>query len=270
MDKKTEALKLALEVLEQLQGGCTDHNDGTVEAITVWCPEVIDAILEALAEQPAQRDDWKDRLIAQHEETILWQAKRIAELMEQPAQQEPLFWYRPCSNGMYEGPIHDAQIESVRKESGAWRPLYTSPPAPMQQRWPSDCLVSEKAKQSGFDLSPTPNMLYTVRGNHAQLVNFARAMLATAPQPAQQEPVAYIRKDQLQKAAQSPMLCEVTPEPRQDRIGIHTSPPASKPWVGLSDEEVHELWMAGDAGIGEKYYRVVAYEVGTKLREKNA
>jgi hypothetical protein len=58
---KDEALKLALEALEQLQGGCTDHDDGTVEAITVWCPEVIDAIKEALAltstkceEQPAQ------------------------------------------------------------------------------------------------------------------------------------------------------------------------------------------------------------------------
>ena len=50
---KDEALKLALEVLEELQGGCTDHDDGTVEAITVWCPEVISAIKEALA-QPAQ------------------------------------------------------------------------------------------------------------------------------------------------------------------------------------------------------------------------
>jgi hypothetical protein len=43
----------ALEVLEALQGGCTDHNDGTVEAITVWCPEVIDALKAAL-EQPEQ------------------------------------------------------------------------------------------------------------------------------------------------------------------------------------------------------------------------
>ena len=56
MTKQTEALKLALEALEQLQGGCTDHNDGTVEAITVWCPEVIDAIKEALA-QPAQEPE---------------------------------------------------------------------------------------------------------------------------------------------------------------------------------------------------------------------
>ena len=47
---KDEALKQALEALEQLQGGCTDHDDGTVEAITVWCPEVIEAIEEALAQ----------------------------------------------------------------------------------------------------------------------------------------------------------------------------------------------------------------------------
>ena len=52
---KDEALKLALEALESLQGGCTDSDDGTVEAITVWCPEVIDAIREALAQpEPVQ------------------------------------------------------------------------------------------------------------------------------------------------------------------------------------------------------------------------
>jgi hypothetical protein len=41
------------------------------------------------------------------------------------AQQEPLFWYRPRSDGLYEGPIHNAQIERARKESGRWVPLYT-------------------------------------------------------------------------------------------------------------------------------------------------
>jgi len=46
------AAQQALEALESLQGGCTDHDDGTVEAITVWCPEVIDALRAALA-QPA-------------------------------------------------------------------------------------------------------------------------------------------------------------------------------------------------------------------------
>jgi hypothetical protein len=42
------AAKQALEVLERLQGGCTDSDDGTVEAITVWCPEVISDLRAAL------------------------------------------------------------------------------------------------------------------------------------------------------------------------------------------------------------------------------
>ena len=42
------AAKRALKVLEQLQGGCTDADDGTVEAITVWCPEVISDLRAAL------------------------------------------------------------------------------------------------------------------------------------------------------------------------------------------------------------------------------
>jgi hypothetical protein len=44
-------MQMALEALEQLQGGCTDSDDGTVEAITVWCPEVIDALRKALGEK---------------------------------------------------------------------------------------------------------------------------------------------------------------------------------------------------------------------------
>ena len=49
------------------------------------------------------------------------------------------------------------------------------------------------------------------------------AIRAHLAQP-QGEPVAYIRKDQLSQAQHSPMLCEVTREPRQDRIAIYTHP----------------------------------------------
>jgi len=48
-----QAAQQALEALEFLQGGCTDSDDGTVEALTVWCPEVITALRKAL-EQPEQ------------------------------------------------------------------------------------------------------------------------------------------------------------------------------------------------------------------------
>ena len=47
--------------------------------------------------------------------------------------QDPVFWWRPCSDGAYEGPIHNSSIERVRKQSGAWSPLYLAPgaqPAP--------------------------------------------------------------------------------------------------------------------------------------------
>lgn len=38
--------------------------------------------------------------------------------------ENPLFWYRPRSDGGYEGPLHNDQIEDVRKASGAWVPLF--------------------------------------------------------------------------------------------------------------------------------------------------
>lgn len=45
-----EAMKQALEALEQLQGGCTDSEDGTVKTITVWSRDVIDVLRKALAQ----------------------------------------------------------------------------------------------------------------------------------------------------------------------------------------------------------------------------
>jgi hypothetical protein len=36
----------------------------------------------------------------------------------------PVLWIRWRSDGGYEGPIMDANIEEVRKRSGAWTPLY--------------------------------------------------------------------------------------------------------------------------------------------------
>jgi len=50
VERLREVAEQALEALEALQGGCTDSDDGTVEAITVWCPEVVEAIRAALKE----------------------------------------------------------------------------------------------------------------------------------------------------------------------------------------------------------------------------
>ena len=51
-------LEQALEFCESVHGGCTDSDDGTVEALTVWCPELIDDLRAALAQaEPASAVD---------------------------------------------------------------------------------------------------------------------------------------------------------------------------------------------------------------------
>ncbi len=55
------AARMALDALESLQGGCTDHDDGTVEAITVWCPVFITALREALAAPMPEPVAWQWR-----------------------------------------------------------------------------------------------------------------------------------------------------------------------------------------------------------------
>ena len=40
--------------------------------------------------------------------------------------QDPVFWYRPRSDGGFEGPIHNSAMEDVRKVSGAWVGLYAT------------------------------------------------------------------------------------------------------------------------------------------------
>jgi hypothetical protein len=46
--------------------------------------------------------------------------------------QEPLFWYKPYPGGMYNGPIHNAQIGDILRGSEEWAPLYTKP---QQRTW---------------------------------------------------------------------------------------------------------------------------------------
>lgn len=100
MSKTREALEAALEVLEQLQGGCTDSDDGTIEVITVWCPEIIEQIQAVLVE-PEQ-------------EPVAW----MREL-----------WSPDC------GPYIDYVETRPSYDLDVWKPLYTSPQPPQPREW---------------------------------------------------------------------------------------------------------------------------------------
>ena len=47
------------------------------------------------------------------------------EIIDAPVPQ-PVAWVRFRSDGCYEGPLMDVQMEDSRKKSGAWTPLYTN------------------------------------------------------------------------------------------------------------------------------------------------
>ena len=73
--------------------------------------------------------------------TAEWVALRdaVQAALAAPAQRSgtaPMFWVRLCSDGLYEGPIHHRRIEDVRKQSGAWSPLYLHAPQAPQQAEP--------------------------------------------------------------------------------------------------------------------------------------
>jgi hypothetical protein len=61
-------------------------------------------------------------------------AESRREIAALKAVQEPLFWYKPYSGGMYYGPIHNAQIGDILRGIEEWIPLYTTPPA-SQRTW---------------------------------------------------------------------------------------------------------------------------------------
>jgi hypothetical protein len=116
---KDEALRMALEALEQLQGGCTDHDDGTFEAITVWCPEVIDAIKQALAAPTFA-------------EYAMGYAEGFNDGCKPAPVQEPVAWRTYTGRGYY---IIDLTFEEAQKNwpDRRHQPLYTNPPAAKRQ-----------------------------------------------------------------------------------------------------------------------------------------
>jgi hypothetical protein len=111
------AAQQALELLKELQGGCTDSDDGTVEALTVWCPEVIEN-LEAALEQPEQPEP-RNQCGETCERAKL--CATCARGLEEP-EQEPVAWWIPKAEQFC------IKQPGERPFAKAWEPLFTHPP----------------------------------------------------------------------------------------------------------------------------------------------
>lgn len=97
--------------------------------------------------------------------------------------QEPLFWYRPRSDGGYEGPLHSGQIEDVRKASGAWVPLFAGA-APVSAEPTDDEIIDIAVEPLGIDCDRMPYGIVVFA--RALLSRYSSAPAATQPGLTQQ------------------------------------------------------------------------------------
>ena len=238
MSKTQEALKLALEALEQSETTVPYEGFGMAQREAERKhKDAITAIREALAEQPEPPPECK----TDAEKTAFafgwWKA--LEENRKQPAQQPYDTHAAPGQSFDTHGRTPPAQEQSLQD---LWHKV-----------WPD---------AGAF-----------VRVSADDLTQFARAIEA-APQPAQQqEPVAvYVGETWCGSVVR---LYEDLPL----ETPLYTSPLASKPWVGMTDEELHDLLPtvqikdekpAPMVWLTRKDAFEFARAIEAKLREKNA
>lgn len=250
-DKTKQALEQALEALE--------------DYAPKVCGAAITAIKEALAE-PKQYDSMELHVTHSIVAGVLYDfmgwltTRRTRMVLSDKDNASPAVDAIVDFAKMRGLMLEDAQVEHWHKVLVA--PPKAEQPAQHEQDRQIDQLIQERDHRDEIIDKLCDAVLGPDRYEWSSQYFFEDAVreveehMAALEQPAQQqEPVAYIRKDQLQKAAQSPMLCEVTPEPRQDRIGIYTTPPASKPlfreFIQWANEQGYDCAHTCNSDTGE-------------------
>jgi hypothetical protein len=100
------------------------------------------------------------------------------------------------------------------------------------------------------------------KGNAEEMRDALRAALAQQ----EQEPVAWIQPDHLQKARVAPFLCRVEPTKRMaDFVAIYTAPPRRE-WQSLTDDEISALFPSSLRSDYKPYSFARAVEQACKER----
>jgi len=72
-------------------------------------------------------EEWPEPEVKAEYDRLRALASRLEAARQPQERGEAVFYYRPRSDGLYEGPIHHSVIEPVRRNSEQWVPLYTHP-----------------------------------------------------------------------------------------------------------------------------------------------
>ncbi|MBC7202543.1 MAG: hypothetical protein H5U29_03315 [Pusillimonas sp.] len=139
--------------------------------------------------------------------TRLYSEKQIRAAIEadRQARGEPLFWYRPIDDGMYEGPVHNNSVggKMLRDEKPSeWKPLYDAP-QPQQPIPTDDGLWDETLRDRDHYHDMADKLAEAIAehfgadiGEHSSANcpwDMALEVIKSAPQPQQQasDPVAW-------------------------------------------------------------------------------
>ena len=184
---------------------------------------------------------------------------RLRAKVEAMERQEPVFWWRPCSDGAYEGSIHNSSIERVRKQSGAWSPLYLAPgaqPAPSfadaYQGAMEDVAIWKKRALEAEDL----NRKFVAEIN-------GPAYMGEPAQPAPSLPEGWLRAidEALVVAhigvANANNTYEQAKAKLDNLIGLHvgvaTDPAVNGGWKLVPVEPTYEMLEAGEGALVPTY-----------------
>jgi uncharacterized protein YuzB (UPF0349 family) len=334
-DKKTEALKLALDALEPRPGMPNPEYESLTQC-------AITAIREALAEQPAnQLDDINvvdipkigcvnhdcDKCKAQRQarSADTWVGLTDEEIQTIWRNSEHMTVNQVCraieaklkakfnehsealdeDQAHYKKVIDDVQalFEAKREEAAIWQAAYETEKGFREQEQPAQQDIEELTAQRDKLADILTRTANALKGEPAELSLHSWHDLPEVAQqlkPAQQEPVAWVKSNGelvvrtdyggrlyyseqnlythppaqqkpfgYLKLSTAKFVYEVEgTNPMSDKsyLPLYTSPPASKPWVGLTEQERNDLEDYCEMIIGKAAFEAIE----AKLREKNA
>lgn len=160
-----------------------------------------------------------------------WIADEMAALLQELVDEqepEPVAWVRFRSDGCYEGPLMDVQMEDSRKKSGAWTPLYTAQP------------VNNQSEQ------------------HLEMVNAPAPSVTDGRKMVPDEPTAEMREaGHLAAWRRIPSLFD-----EDDAANVYRSMLAAAPAAPERDPAVTEAFFLGDENLDAEIDAAIAAEKG--------
>ena len=283
---------LAEQPAQQQKEGFASPGGGYVPAIPRPMPldwklvprKATPEMLKAMDE--CAQEGYDERLYAGMASSVYmaaWDASPVmGTLPEQPAQQqEPVAW-------MYQNKsTHEVSFQKHMRsfvDHGAWYevPLYSEPLANQEKTSGSPKPAKPEALRLAdameYDLDWCDEAAAELRRMH-DLLGKANALCRIRveeierlkAQP-EQEPVAWMY--QCSADSSGPVLTQHKKDWAESGSGLwvetplYTSPPASKPWVGLTDEQIAEI-AATPCAVAGSYVHTFARAIEAKLREKN-